>query len=89
MKKEAFGTFGPPIESLRKDPARFLKRGTDPSPEEENKDKKHCASLPSPFKYPGGRYADLGTGRTAKLRLLRPATQIIHIPKQHRKGLRT
>lgn len=27
MKKEAYGTFGRPLEALRNDPSNFLKRG--------------------------------------------------------------
>lgn len=53
MKKQAIGTFGRPVEALRNDPAKFLKRGakthTDPG------EARPAVAKESVFSYPGKR----------------------------------
>lgn len=64
MRKGATGTFGPPVEALRNDPAKYLKKGTktrtgtgapgddtDASPTDSG-----AAKNKGPFTYPGERY---------------------------------
>lgn len=64
MRKEASGTFGPPVESLRKDPAKFLKKGantcTGTGAPVENGATGTATSGKAPsraFTYPGERYS--------------------------------
>lgn len=58
MRKEATGTFGPPVEALRNDPAKYLKKGTKTrtgtgAPSENNS--AQANKVPSAFTYPGER----------------------------------
>ncbi|CAM9811502.1 unnamed protein product, partial [Ectocarpus sp. 12 AP-2014] len=65
LKKQASGTFGPPVEALRNDPAKFLKKGTKThtgtggSGDKKNSDGDATSKKgPAPaFTYPGERKA--------------------------------
>lgn len=56
MKREASGTFGPPAEALRNDPAKYLKRGAKTKGGGGPSEGSACnAVLGAVFIYPGER----------------------------------
>ena len=55
MRKEATGTFGPPVEALRNDPAKYLKKGTKTGTGTGGPSESVPAKATKAFTYPGER----------------------------------